>query len=84
MASFALVDIVDLEPSYFENPCTNDIWIKAMEEEMQSIKKNDTWELVELPKGNKIVGSKWVYKTKFNIDGTIERYKVRLVAKGFT
>ena len=55
-----------------------------MEEEMHSIEKNDTWELDELPKGKKVVSSKWIYKIKFNVDGTIERHKARLVAKGFT
>lgn len=49
-----------------------------------SIKSNDTWELVMLPKGKKIVESKWVYENKFNSDGNIERCKVRFVAKGFT
>jgi len=58
--------------------------MKAMEEEMHSIEKNDTWELVELPRGKKVVGSKWVYKTKFNVDGTIERHKASIVTKGFT
>lgn len=48
---------------------------------MHSIKKNDTCELVELPQGKKAIGSKWVYKTKYNVDETIERHKSRLVAR---
>ena len=51
---------------------------------MRSIKANEVWELVELPKGKKIIGCKWVYKCKLGVDGSVERYKARLVAKGFS
>ena len=53
-----------------------------MEEEIEVIEKNDTWELVNLPQGKEFVGVKWVYKTKSNVNGKIERHKARLVAKG--
>ena len=46
--------------------------------------QNQVWDLVELPIGQSVVGCKWVYKTKRDESGNIERYKVRLVAKGFT
>ena len=59
-------------------------WEKAMETEMQSLKANKVWDLVELPKGRKAIGSKWVYKVKTGADGQIERYKARLVAQGFS
>ena len=55
-----------------------------MDEEIKAIKKNDTWELVSLPKGHKAIGVKWVYKTKQNAKGYIERHKARLVAKGYS
>nr|KYP40770.1 Retrovirus-related Pol polyprotein from transposon TNT 1-94 [Cajanus cajan] len=55
-----------------------------MELEMEALEKNNTWKLVTLPPGKKPVGCKWVYTVKYRADGTIERYKVRLVAKGFT
>ena len=55
-----------------------------MKEEMEALLKNKTWILVNLPKGHKIVGCKWVFSIKYKVDGTIERYKARLVAKGFT
>ena len=45
--------------------------------------ENGTWEVVELSDGQKAIGSKWVYKKKYNADGTLERYKARVVAKGF-
>jgi len=57
----------------------------AMEEEMSSLHKNDTWELTELPKGKKAIGCKWVYaKKQGSLKEDIVRYKVRLVAKGYT
>ena len=61
-----------------------DKWKVAMEKEMKSLDDNDTWELAELPEGHTAVGSKWVYKIKTKADGSIERYKARLVAQGFT
>ena len=58
--------------------------MKAMEEEMESMRSNQVWKLVDLPKGRKAIGNKWVLKIKRNADGNIERYKARLVAKGYT
>ncbi|CAI7816908.1 unnamed protein product [Closterium sp. NIES-54] len=60
-----------------------DEWKKAMESELKSIEENGTWELVELPKGRKAITSKWLFKIKSDADGKIERYKSRLVAKGY-
>ena len=48
------------------------------------IEKNNTWELVNRPHGKDIIGVKWVYKTKLNPDGTIQKHKARLVAKGYS
>ena len=59
-------------------------WLKAMENEMKSLRENDVWELVQLPSGRKPVGSKWVFKVKTDENGKVERYKTRLVAQGFT
>ena len=61
-----------------------DQWIIAESEEMNSLKKNNTWTLTELPDGRQPVGCKWVYKIKYDKDGHINKYKARLVAKGFT
>jgi Reverse transcriptase (RNA-dependent DNA polymerase)/Integrase core domain/gag-polypeptide of LTR copia-type/GAG-pre-integrase domain len=72
------------EPTSFEEANKSEIWIKAMHEEINAMKKNHTWDIVPLPVGKKIVGCRWIYKIKFNSDGTIERYKARLVAKGYT
>ena len=61
-----------------------ELWYNAMKEEMNSMKSNGVWDLVELPNGVKAIGCKWVFKTKKDSLGNIERYKARLVAKGFT
>ena len=55
-----------------------------METEMNSLRENDVWDLVNLPPGRKAVGSKWVFKKKTGADGSIERYKARLVAQGYS
>jgi len=59
-------------------------WRDAMMKEMESIKKNGTWELTNLPEGWKAVGTKWIFKTKLNENGEIEKHKARLVAKGYS
>ena len=59
-------------------------WIAAMDEEMDSMRVNQVWDLVELPPERKAIGNKWVLKVKRKADGSIERYKARLVAKGYT
>ena len=77
----------DGEPSCFQEAidCVdNTKWKMAMKEEMDSLEKNKTWELVELPKDRKLVGCKWVFKLKKDVDGKIERYKAILVAKGYS
>ena len=55
-----------------------------MKDELSFISQNEVWELVELPKGCKPIGSKWVYKIKRDSNGQVERYKARLVAKGYS
>ena len=59
-------------------------WMKAMEKEIESLRESDVWELVDLPKGRKAVGSKWVFKVKTDAEGSVERFKARLVAQGFS
>jgi hypothetical protein len=49
-----------------------------------ALMKNQTWDLVPLPKGKNLVGCKWVYKTKYDVDGRLEKHKACLVAKGFS
>ncbi|GJV58922.1 retrotransposon protein, putative, ty1-copia subclass [Tanacetum coccineum] len=59
-------------------------WLDAMNVEMQSMKDNDIWVLVELPPNAKTVDSKWLFKKKTDMDGAVYIFKARLVAKGFT
>jgi hypothetical protein len=54
-----------------------------MDEKIHSIKKNDTWKLTNLPENKKVIDVKWVYKTKKNAKGEVQRYKARLVAKNY-
>ncbi|XP_035539660.1 uncharacterized mitochondrial protein AtMg00810-like [Juglans regia] len=53
-----------------------------MDDEIDALQLNNTWDIVNLPIGKKAIGSKWVYRLKYNSDGSIERHKARLVAKG--
>lgn len=57
-------------------------WRKAMEEEINSLYANNTWSLVDLPAGRKAISNRWVFKTKYDSDGIISRYKARLVIRG--
>ena len=59
-------------------------WKEAAQAEYDALTRNETWTLESLPKGRKSVGGKWVFKVKRNADGSIDKYKARYVAKGFT
>ena len=61
-----------------------DKWKEASDAEYKSLMENGTWELVELPVGQKPIMSKWIFKVKYAGDGKMERFKARLVARGFT
>ena len=61
-----------------------DKWKDACDSELESLHKNNTWDVVPLPKGRKAIGCRWVFRVKENQDGVIERFKARLVAKGFS
>jgi len=59
-------------------------WIRAMNEEMNALERNETWEIVERPKDKKAVGCRWIYTVKYKSNGTLDRYKAKLVEKGYT
>lgn len=83
---FVCLHVFDDEPKTFEEAMRSIdavFWKEAINSEMESILSNKTWELVDLPKGSKAIGSKWIFKRKLRTDGTLERYKARLVIKGF-
>ena len=54
-----------------------------MVEELEAIDRNQTWDLVDLPTGKTPIGLKWIFKTKFFVDGSVQRHKDRLVVKGY-
>jgi hypothetical protein len=61
-----------------------DDWKEAVHSEIDSILSNETWELIDRPYGCKLMSCKWVFKKKLRPDGIIDKYKTRLVAKGYT
>ena len=71
------------EPESYAEAAKDANWRAAMEEEMRALTSNETWDLVDAPKGVKPIGCRWVYKVKYNTDGSVNRYKARLVAKGY-
>nr|GFB94526.1 ribonuclease H-like domain, reverse transcriptase, RNA-dependent DNA polymerase [Tanacetum cinerariifolium] len=71
------------EPHNYKEASTYKKWIEAMEIELDSINKNNTWTLTTLPINQKAIGLKWVYKAKRDAKGKIIKYKARLVAKGY-
>jgi hypothetical protein len=73
-----------VEPENFEESMKEESWRKAMEDEIEVIKKNRTWKLVDRPQDKEIIGVKWIYKVKYNVNGSVQRNKARLVAKGYS
>jgi hypothetical protein len=71
------------EPSSVEEAMTKECWRQAMKAEMKAIEENRTWDVSDLPKGQKAIGLKWVFKLKKDPDGKVVKYKARLVAKGY-
>ncbi|PHT32531.1 TMV resistance protein N [Capsicum baccatum] len=78
--------LLEDEPRTFKEAMSSSdssFWKEAVNSEIDSILSNHTWELVDLPSGNKPLVSKWIFKRKMKTDGTIDKYKARLVVKGF-
>jgi hypothetical protein len=69
------------EPSCYEEATSHPVWRDVMMEEYQSIMKNDVWDIVPIPEEKFVVTSKWIYKIKHIVDGSIERHKMRFVAR---
>jgi len=81
-----IIYLMDDTPKTIEEAYSSldtDLWKKTVQSEMDSIMSNGTWEMVDRPYRCKPMGCKWVFKKKFRPDGTIEKYKTRLVAKGY-
>jgi hypothetical protein len=72
------------EPFVFSDADRYAVWHNAMCDEIAALRTNRTWSLVPFHPSMNIVGSRWVYRIKRRVDGSIERYKARLVARSFT
>jgi len=72
-----------VEPTSSIQAVKHEEWREAMDTEIKALELNDTWTVVDLPASKHVIGCKWVYKVKLKSDGTLKRYKVRLVAKGY-
>jgi hypothetical protein len=76
--------IRESEPSTFEEASSRQVWRDSMMEEYNSIMKKDVWEVVPRPEGKSVVTSRWLYNLKHAVDGIIEKYKARFVARWFS
>ena len=72
-----------IDPTTFEKVVQSSKWRAAIDLEIEAIERNETWELTDLPKGMKKIGVKWVFKTKLNKNGEVNKCKAWLVAKGY-
>ena len=71
------------EPTTYKDAVRHECWRKAIIDELKALTDNNTWILTPLPSGKKTIGNKWIFKVKYNVDGSVERHKARLVAKGY-
>jgi len=71
--SALMFHIIDSEPSCFDEANKLQVWRNAMMEDYQSIMKNDVWEIVPRPQGKSVLSSKWLFKVKHVVDGSIEK-----------
>nr|GEU91546.1 ribonuclease H-like domain-containing protein [Tanacetum cinerariifolium] len=72
-----------VEPTSYYEAATNPRWVEAMNNEIDALYRNHTWTIFNLSKGRNAIGNKWIYKIKYKASGEVERYKVRVVPKGF-
>jgi hypothetical protein len=72
-----------LEPKNFNEASKDEDWVKSMNDELDQIEKNNTWEMVHTLEGKNIIGSKWIFKNKLNEKGQVVRNKAILVCKGY-
>ncbi|MCO5564246.1 hypothetical protein L7F22_017904 [Adiantum nelumboides] len=73
-----------VEPSSVQEALQHNCWKRAMHAELDAIERNKTWTLVPRPPKRKVVSTKWIFKTKYKADGSLNKHKARLVARGFS
>lgn len=83
MTSCFFTGAVDKEPLSFEEAEGSPEWKEVMQQEIEALEKNQTWELIPKPENCKHVTCKWAYKLKRKSDGTIDRWKAPLVAQSY-
>ena len=82
--SFVMNITTTPEPTNYSEAVKHECLRIAMDQELEALARNNTWVLVDKPPDKNLIGRKWVYKVKHKQDGTVERYKARLVMKGYT
>ena len=86
-ANVVVTDTSDDDPLSYKHDMDDpdkDKWLTAMEQEMEFMYSNSVWELIDLPESVRPIGCKWIYKKKRGVDGKVETFKARPVAKGYT
>lgn len=71
------------EPGYYNYAVKESSWRQAIKRHMESVEKNNTWTLTELPPGRKAIDLRWIYKLKRDANGNVVKHKERFVAKGY-
>ena len=80
---FALFSQID-DSLTFEEDIEDEVWAQAMDEEIECIQKNQTWEPVDVPKDKYVINVKWLYKTKQDVEGNVQKHEEIMVTRGFT
>ena len=83
-ANFCFLITPKPKPRFYHEAVKDPKWQEAMNAKIVALVSNNTWTLTPLPSNKKAIGCKWVYRVKYKADGSLERYKARLIAKGFT
>lgn len=73
-----------VEPTSYAQAVKDPRWIEAMQTEIKALEDNQTGNVVTLPPGKRVIGCKWVYKIEYKVSGEVERFKTKLVAKGYS
>jgi hypothetical protein len=76
--------IIHFESTCYKEETSHPVWRDAMMEEYQSIMKNDVWDIVQRPERKSVVTSKWIYKIKHTVDGSIKKHKTIFIASKFS
>ncbi|XP_074337469.1 putative mitochondrial protein AtMg00820 [Apium graveolens] len=70
------------DPLHYKDVVADPGWVQAMKTELQALESNNTWTITSLPPNKKTIGCKWIFKTKYHLDGFVDKKKARLVVFG--